>query len=104
MPQGGRRRGKSIASRSSLRFQSSTRNSAQTLVGIREWQKHILECGITFCFILYCISIESLFLFSEAMKLEEEQEEKDKINKERQDRGEFGPDLGINYPKHDDNK
>ena len=38
------------------------------------------------------------------MRLEEEQEEKDKINKVRQERGEFGPDLGINYPKYDDDE
>ena len=37
---------------------------------------------------------------AEAQKLEEQQEEYDKMNKERQDRGEFGPDLGIDYPKY----
>ena len=82
----------------------SARNNTQTFADMREWQKHSLEFGITLCFISYFISIQFRFLFSEAMRLEEQQEEKDKINKARQERGEFGPDLGINYPKYDDNK
>ncbi len=30
------------------------------------------------------------------MKKEEEREKREEVNKERHDRGEFGPDIGIN--------
>ena len=35
-------------------------------------------------------------VFAEAMKLEEEQDEREELNKKRRERGEMGPDLGSN--------